>query len=170
MQEWREVDEEEDRGGGGWMMSRKILQVWEWGIGRLWLVTVCNGGLLWEKPRFILDCRAGKNWQKDNMVFLRAVAIGKRNKRRSEIEGVVQEIYFLTLSFLWYSRPQQLTTKSWGPLELCIWKCANPLRYYVLRVPRKVDRWHWVWSIFNSRTAWAEHIMCGTSICIVYWR
>ena len=47
---------------------------------------------------------------------------------------------------------------------------ANPLHYYVLRVPSKVDRWHWVWSIFESRTAWADHITCGMSICIVYGR
>ena len=25
---------------------------------------------------------------------------------------------------------------------------ANPLHYYALRFPRKVDRWHWVWTIF----------------------
>ena len=50
--------------------------------------------------------------------------------------------------------------------------CSNaiPLHYYVLRVLHKADRWHWVWSIFSSRTAWADHITCGTSICIVYWR
>ena len=47
---------------------------------------------------------------------------------------------------------------------------ANPLHYYALRVLRKVDRWCWVWSIFNSRTTWADHITCGTSICIMYWR
>ena len=41
---------------------------------------------------------------------------------------------------------------------------ANPLHYYALRVTRKADRWRWVWSIFNSRTAWADHITCGTSI------
>ena len=44
---------------------------------------------------------------------------------------------------------------------------ANPLHYYALRVPRKVDRWRYVWSIFDSRTAWADHITCGLSICIV---
>ena len=27
----------------------------------------------------------------------------------------------------------------------------------------------WVWSIFNSCTAWADHTTCGVSICIVYW-
>ena len=53
---------------------------------------------------------------------------------------------------------------------VCVCSNANPLHYYVLRVPRKADRWRWVWSIFNSRTAWADHITCGTSICIVYWR
>ena len=47
---------------------------------------------------------------------------------------------------------------------------ANPLHYYVLWVLRKADRWHWVLSIFNSRTAWADHITCGKSICIVYCR
>ena len=41
----------------------------------------------------------------------------------------------------------------------------------VLRVPRKADRWRSVWSIFNSRTAFADHITCGTSICnILYYR
>ena len=34
----------------------------------------------------------------------------------------------------------------------------------------KVDRWHCVWSIFDSCTTWADHIMCGSSISIVYWR
>ena len=47
---------------------------------------------------------------------------------------------------------------------------ANTLHSYVLRVPRKADWWGWVWSIFNIRTDWADHITCGTSICIVYWR
>ena len=47
----------------------------------------------------------------------------------------------------------------------CVCSNANPLHYYVLRVPRKVNRWRWVWSIFKSRTAWADHITCGTSIC-----
>ena len=58
--------------------------------------------------------------------------------------------------------------------EVCVCVCvcsnANPLHYYVLRVPHKADRWHWMWSIFISCTAWADHITCGTSICIVYWR
>ena len=27
-----------------------------------------------------------------------------------------------------------------------------------------------VWSIFDSHTAWADQITCGTSICIGYWR
>ena len=53
---------------------------------------------------------------------------------------------------------------------VCVCSNANPLHYYVLRVPRKVDRWHWVWSIFESRTACADHITCGVSICIVYGR
>ena len=47
---------------------------------------------------------------------------------------------------------------------------ANSLHYYALQVPRRADRWRWVWSIFKSRTTWADHITCGTSICIVYWR
>ena len=47
---------------------------------------------------------------------------------------------------------------------------AKPLHYYALRVPRKADRWRWVWSIFGSRTAWADHIVCGKNICLVYWR
>ena len=53
---------------------------------------------------------------------------------------------------------------------MCVCSNANPLHYYVLQVPCKADRWRWVWSIFNSRAAWADHITCGTSICIVYWR
>ena len=58
-----------------------------------------------------------------------------------------------------------------GP-ELCVCVCANanPLHYYALQIPHKVDRWCSVWSIFESRTAWADHITCGTSICIVYCR
>ena len=52
--------------------------------------------------------------------------------------------------------------------SVCVYSNANSLHYYVLRVARKADRWHWVLSIFNSRTAWADHITCGTSICIVY--
>ena len=47
---------------------------------------------------------------------------------------------------------------------------ANPLHYYALWVPCRTDRWHWVWSIFKSCTTGADHIMCGTSICIVYCR
>ena len=50
---------------------------------------------------------------------------------------------------------------------LCMCSNANPLHYYVLRVPRKVDRWRWVWSIFESCIAWADHIVCGMSIYIV---
>ena len=53
---------------------------------------------------------------------------------------------------------------------VCVCSNANPLYYYVLRVPRKLDRWRSVWSIFESHTAWADHITCGMSICIVYWR
>ena len=29
------------------------------------------------------------------------------------------------------------------------------------------DKWRQVWSIFESHTAWADHITCGMSICIV---
>ena len=47
---------------------------------------------------------------------------------------------------------------------------ANPLHYYAFRVPRKADRWRWVWSIFEPRTAWSDNITCGMSICIVYSR
>ena len=53
---------------------------------------------------------------------------------------------------------------------VCVFSNANPLHYYVLRVQHKVDRWRWVWSIFESRTAWADQITCGMSICIVYGR
>ena len=49
---------------------------------------------------------------------------------------------------------------------MCVCSNANPLHYYVLRVPRKVDRWHSVWSIFKSCTTWADHITCGMSICL----
>ena len=51
----------------------------------------------------------------------------------------------------------------------CVCSNANPLHYCALRVPRKVDRWRWAWSIFKSRTAWADHITCGTSICM-WWK
>ena len=47
---------------------------------------------------------------------------------------------------------------------------AKPLHYYALRVPCRADRWRWVWSIFKSCTASADHITCGMSICIVYRR
>ena len=53
---------------------------------------------------------------------------------------------------------------------MCMCSNANPLHYYVLWVLHKVDRWHWVWSIFNSCAAWADHITCGMSICTVYCR
>ena len=49
---------------------------------------------------------------------------------------------------------------------MCMCVCvfnANPLHCYALRVPRKADRWHYVWSIFESRTAWAGHITCWKS-------
>ena len=42
--------------------------------------------------------------------------------------------------------------------EVCVCSNANPLHYYA--VPRKVDRWHSVWSIFESCTTWADHITC----------
>ena len=32
--------------------------------------------------------------------------------------------------------------------SLCVCSDANPLHYYALRVPRKADKWLWVWSIF----------------------
>ena len=45
------------------------------------------------------------------------------------------------------------------PSLLCkVCSNANPLHCYVLRVPR------WVWSIFSSRTAWADHITRRTSV------
>ena len=53
---------------------------------------------------------------------------------------------------------------------VCLFSIANPLHYYMLRVPHRADRWHWVWSIFESRTAWADHITCGMSICKVYFK
>ena len=55
-------------------------------------------------------------------------------------------------------------------LQICCFFNANPLHYYVLRVPRKVNRWRWEWSIFELCTAWADHITCGMSICIVHCR
>ena len=51
---------------------------------------------------------------------------------------------------------------------VCVCSNVNPLHYYVLWVPHKADRWRWVWSIFESRTTWADHITCGMRICIVY--
>ena len=53
---------------------------------------------------------------------------------------------------------------------VCVFSIANPLLYYVLRVPRKVDIWVECDLFFDSCTTWADHITCGTSICIVYWR
>ena len=50
---------------------------------------------------------------------------------------------------------------------VCVCSNANPLHYYALRVPHKADRWRLVWSIFESRTAWTDHVTCGKSICIV---
>ena len=55
-------------------------------------------------------------------------------------------------------------------LLLCVCFNANPLHYYALQAPRKADKWRWVGSIFESRTAWAYHITCGTSVCIVFSR
>ena len=49
--------------------------------------------------------------------------------------------------------------------SVCVCSNANPLHYYAFRVPPKADRWRLVWSIFESSTAWADHITCGTSIC-----
>ena len=40
---------------------------------------------------------------------------------------------------------------------VCVCSNANPLLYYALRVPRKANRWRYVWSIFESRTTWADH-------------
>ena len=55
-------------------------------------------------------------------------------------------------------------------VSVCVCSNANPLHYYVLRVPCKVERWRRLWSIFESRTAWADHITCRLSICILYGR
>ena len=68
----------------------------------------------------------------------------------------------------WYLN--QLDHRDTLKVHKCVRSNANPLHYYALRVPHKEDRWCWVWSIFNSRTAWANHITCGTRIRIVYWR
>ena len=42
------------------------------------------------------------------------------------------------------------------------------LHYYALGVLCKADRWHWMQSIFYSCIAWADHIMCGMNICMVF--
>ena len=76
-------------------------------------------------------------------------------------------------SFIYIYRLYTLQFKVLGYLfdwSVCVCSNANPLHYCVLRVPHKADRWRWMWSIFNSRTAWADHITCGTSRCIEYWR
>ena len=53
--------------------------------------------------------------------------------------------------------------------DMCVCVCV-PMPTQGNPMPHKADRWRWVWSIFNSCIAWADHIPCGMSICIVYWR
>ena len=64
----------------------------------------------------------------------------------------------------------EISGKPTDQKRLCVCSNANPLQYYALRVPHKADRWHIVWSIFESRTAWEDHVTCGKSIRIVYCR
>ena len=47
---------------------------------------------------------------------------------------------------------------------VCVPMLTHSTIYYVLQVLRKTDRWHWVWSIFKSCTAWGDHITCGISV------
>ena len=72
-------------------------------------------------------------------------------------------VRYVTLIWMWFQ--ENFFTISIN--LLCY--TANPLHYYALRVLRRridVDDW----SIFKSRTTGADHITCGTSICIVYSR
>ena len=53
MQEWREVDEE-DRGGDGWMTSRKLLQIWEFGWMDDFQEVIANLGV-WNWKTMVSD-------------------------------------------------------------------------------------------------------------------
>ena len=53
---------------------------------------------------------------------------------------------------------------------VCVFQCQPTALLHVLGSTCKADRWQWVWSIFESCTAWADHITCGMSICIAYYR
>ena len=86
----------------------------------------------------------------------------------SDLRTDMLRLYYV----LWrYAFSNSLNSKSSQQMAF-FWKlsvCSNakPLHYYVLRVPRKADRWRWVWFFFESRTAWADQITCGMGICIV---
>ena len=70
------------------------------------------------------------------------------------------------LSYIW-------TKLSTQKNNVCMCVCVpmrTHLHYYALGVPHKADRWHWVRSIFDSRTAWTDHIMCGTSVRWLWWK
>ena len=61
------------------------------------------------------------------------------------------EFNLLIISFCKWVRLAQIS--------VCVIQC-HPLHYYVLWIPCKVGRCRWVWSIFNSCTAWTDHITC----------
>ena len=86
--------------------------------------------------------------------------------------SVIPSMFFVSCLPLFFFIISCMLIKRKNNIKKCVCVCsnANPLHYYVLRVLCKTVRWRWVWSIFESRTAWADHITCGTSICIVYCR
>ena len=72
-------------------------------------------------------------------------------------------VYLLPITSMVNSKSK--VSRIWYKKFIKVCSNANPLHYYVFWLPPKADRLHWVWSIFESRTAWADYIMCGTSIC-----
>ena len=115
------------------------------------------------------------------------VGCGRQREATTYIESLVKlQPWYLSLQWktclwaeLWpWFLSLQWTTCPWAEYsdddddddDECVCSNANPLHYCVLWVPHKADRWHWVWSIFNSRTTWADHISCRMSICKVYCR
>ena len=78
----------------------------------------------------------------------------------SRTQEVKYSIHSMTVDAIYVVYARQESAR------MCVCVCSNagPTHYYKLEVSHKADRWRSVWSIFDSRTAWADHIACGTSV------
>ena len=99
--------------------------------------------------------------------------------RRSVEHGTLA--YFMLCSLCWRSNLVLLRFRNGTVVKIFLdsWRCVCVCVCVCVLVPMPTHctitcfgfrEMRWVWSIFNSRNAWAHHITCGTSICMVYWR